>query len=83
MAKVTVDSVEIIRKGNPAAPLIAYINETCSIDPNIILKIVKYEVSGRALKLRNGSDVYRVIDNKNREICLVDHDGKVLLEERA
>jgi len=80
MAKVTVDSVEIIRKGNPAEPLIAYIDKTCSIDPNTILKIVRYEVSGRALKLRNGSDVYRVIDNKNREICRVDDGGKTLLE---
>ena len=79
MAKVKVDSVEIIRKGNPAEPLIAYIDKTCSIDPNTILKIVRYEVSGRALKLRNGSDVYLVIDNKNREICKINEDGKTAL----
>jgi midasin (ATPase involved in ribosome maturation) len=76
MANVTVDSIEIIRKGNPAEPLVAYIRETCSIDPNVIRKIVAVYVSGRNLKLRDGRNVYRVIDKKNREICRINEDGK-------
>ena len=79
MANVIVDSVEIIRKGNPAEPLIAYINKTCSIDPNVIRKIVAVYVSGGNLKLRDGRNVYRVINKQNREICKINEDGKTAL----
>jgi uncharacterized protein (UPF0297 family) len=76
MANVVVDKVEIIRKGNPAEPLVAYIHETCSIDPNVILKIVRYLVSGRPLKLNDGKEVYRVIDKRNRDLCIIHENGK-------
>lgn len=75
----TVNDIKLIRTGNPAEKLIAYVRETKDIDPLIIRRLAG-EISGRIIKLPNGEQVWRIVlkDNPNYPMY-TDDTGKSAL----